>query len=86
MKDNYDELNDTFNTVPAEIEVRPVKPAPIKKKELPPVNISEDIEKDYRYTRGQLYSLIEKDKKQSMESWNLLEKVQVQEHMKLLVS
>ena len=60
MKDNYDELNDTFNTVPAEIEVQPVKPAPIKKKELPPVNISEDIENVYRYTRGQLYSLIEK--------------------------
>ena len=25
-----------------------------------------DIEKDYKYTRGQLYSIIEKDKRQSM--------------------
>jgi len=60
MKDNYDELNDTFNTTPSEIEVQPMKSAPLKKKEQPVLNIAEDIEKDYRYTRGQLYSLIEK--------------------------
>ena len=55
MKDNYDDLNDTFNT---EIEVQQVNDTgSIKKHEKEIVN---DAEKDYKYARAQLYSLIEK--------------------------
>ncbi len=55
MKDNYDDLNETFNT---EIEVQQVNDtSSIKKHEKEVVN---DAEKDYKYARAQLYSLIEK--------------------------
>jgi hypothetical protein len=55
MKNNYDDLNDTFNT---EIEVQQVNDtSSIKKHEKEVVN---DAEKDYKYARAQLYSLIEK--------------------------
>ena len=55
MKNNYDNLNDTFNT---EIEVQQVNDSSsIKKHEKEIVN---DAEKDYKYARAQLYSLIEK--------------------------
>ena len=55
MKNNYDDLNDTFNT---EIEVQQVNDSgSIKKHETEIVN---DAEKDYKYARAQLYSLIEK--------------------------
>ena len=55
MKNNYDDLNDTFNT---EIEVQQVNDTgSIKKHEKEIVN---DAEKDYKYARAQLYSLIEK--------------------------
>ncbi|OUW93702.1 MAG: terminase [Flavobacteriales bacterium TMED228] len=55
MKNNYDDLNDTFNT---EIEVQEVNDSgSIKKHETEIVN---DAEKDYKYARAQLYSLIEK--------------------------
>ena len=52
----YDSLNETLNTdydKSVEIEVSPQ----------PPIQKSQgdiDIEKDYKYTRGQLYSIIEK--------------------------
>tara|TARA_B100000925_G_C21669258_1_gene329090 strand:- start:105 stop:530 length:426 start_codon:yes stop_codon:yes gene_type:complete len=55
MTKNFDELNDTFN-VSDEI----VK-AEVVKKELDNVKPgSDDIKKDYEYTRGNLYSIIEK--------------------------
>ena len=55
MTKNFDELNDTFN-VSDEI----VK-AEVVKKELDNVKpSSDDIKKDYEYTRGNLYSIIEK--------------------------
>ena len=54
MTKNFDELNDTFN-VSDEI----VK-AEVVKKELDNVKPgSDDIKKDYEYTRGNLYSIIE---------------------------
>ena len=57
MKDNYDDLNDTFNT---EIEVQQVNEAGcIRRKDALP-DITDDAEKDYKYARAQLYSLIEK--------------------------
>jgi len=55
MTKNFDDLNDTFN-VSDEI----VK-AEVVKKELDNVKPgSDDIKKDYEYTRGNLYSIIEK--------------------------
>ena len=57
MKDNYDDLNDTFNT---EIEVQQVNEGGcIRRKDTLP-DITDDAEKDYKYARAQLYSLIEK--------------------------
>ncbi len=57
MKDNYDSLNDTFNT---EIEVQQVNEGGcIRRKDTLP-DITDDAEKDYKYARAQLYSLIEK--------------------------
>ena len=57
MKNN---LDDAFNISPTEVEVDPVE---VKE----PVGIQthdrltkDDIEKDYEYTRGNLYSIIEK--------------------------
>ena len=57
MKDSFESLNDTFNTDPVEVEaITSPEKKPVKN-EIEKVN---DIEKDYTYTRGQLYSLIEK--------------------------
>ena len=57
MKDNYDDLNDTFNT---EIEVQPVNEGGSIRKKDKMTDITDDAEKDYKYARAQLYSLIEK--------------------------
>jgi len=57
MTKKFDDLNDTFN-VAGEIvsqEVEKIEPA----KEKPDIS-KDDIKKDYEYTRGNLYSLIEK--------------------------
>jgi hypothetical protein len=54
MSDKFKDLNDTFD-VEAEI-VKPEK----EKKELIKPSESEDVTKDYQYTRGNLYSIIEK--------------------------
>jgi len=56
MKDSYDSLNDTFNTDPVEVNA-------ITKEDKAKSNIqklTDDVSKDYDYTRGNLYSLIEK--------------------------
>jgi len=57
MKDNYDDLNDTFNT---ELEVQQVNEAGCVRRKDTMIDITDDVDKDYKYTRGQLYSLIEK--------------------------
>ena len=52
------QLDNAFNITPADVEVSPVEvkePVGIQK---PPTK--DDIEKDYEYTRGYLYSIIEK--------------------------
>ena len=57
MKNN---LDDAFNITPTEVEVDPVEvkePVGIQK---PPRLTQDDITKDYEYTRGNLYSIIEK--------------------------
>ena len=57
MKDNYDDLNETFNT---EIEVQNVTENGCVRRKEATTDITDDIEKDYQYTRAQLYSLVEK--------------------------
>ena len=52
MKKGYDSLNDTFNT-DGDVEVDAI----VKTNEIDKVD---EIKKDYDYTRGNLYSLIEK--------------------------
>jgi len=54
MTDKFDDLNDAFN-VTGEI-VSQTRETSIKKMDMS----HEDIKKDYEYTRGNLYSLIEK--------------------------
>ena len=57
MKNNYDDLNEAFNT---EIEVQQVNEGGcVRRKDTLP-DITDDAEKDYKYARAQLYSLIEK--------------------------
>ena len=53
-------LDNAFNITPTEVEVDPVEvkePVGIQK---PDRLTKDDIEKDYEYTRGNLYSIIEK--------------------------
>tara|TARA_Y100001958_G_C21125489_1_gene468380 strand:+ start:588 stop:1031 length:444 start_codon:yes stop_codon:yes gene_type:complete len=57
----FDNLNDAFNVEsisPDKIIQSPEENKIIKKDILD--NVEEDIKKDYKYTRGQLYSIIEK--------------------------
>ena len=57
MKNNYDDLNEAFNT---EIEVQKVNEGGCVRRKDTMTDITDDIDKDYKYTRAQLYSLIEK--------------------------
>ena len=62
--DKFKDLNDTFD-IDEVVETEVLKPEPVKDVEKPvPVskNKDKDIEKDYEYTRGNLYSIIEKGK------------------------
>lgn len=56
--DKYEKLNETFDVTPVEIEK--VKSNDIDAKLAKFENSNEDIRKDYEYTRGNLYSIIEK--------------------------
>ena len=54
MTDKFDKLNETFDIEPKEVESKKIK-------KIEEINSSvEDIKKDYEYTRGDLYSIIEK--------------------------
>ena len=55
MKNSYDSLNDTFNTDSVETDI--VKE---QKRKNQIQKLTDDVSKDYDYTRGNLYSLIEK--------------------------
>ena len=70
MTKNFDELNETFNTS-GDI----VHPEVVEKKIEKIKKSTDDIKKDYEYTRGNLYSLIEKGQEQLMVFLNLLKKV-----------
>jgi len=56
MKEKFEDLNNTFNIESNMIDVK------VEKSEIVPVKNKgqEDIIKDYEYTRGNLYSIIEK--------------------------
>tara|TARA_B100000676_G_scaffold284415_1_gene312065 strand:- start:254 stop:685 length:432 start_codon:yes stop_codon:yes gene_type:complete len=56
MKNSYDSLNDTFNTDP--VEINAITKENNRKNNLQ--KLTDDVSKDYDYTRGNLYSLIEK--------------------------
>ena len=56
MKNSYDSLNDTFNTDPVD-DTAIVKE---EKRKTQIQKLTDDVSKDYDYTRGNLYSLIEK--------------------------
>tara|TARA_R110001606_G_scaffold28236_1_gene89688 strand:- start:5046 stop:5471 length:426 start_codon:yes stop_codon:yes gene_type:complete len=55
--DKYEKLNETFDVEP--IDIKPEKNA-IEKRIERYENSKEDVRKDYEYTRGNLYSIIEK--------------------------
>ena len=48
MKDNYDDLNETFNT---EIEVQNVTENGCVRRKEATTDITDDIDKDYKYTQ-----------------------------------
>ena len=55
----YDKLDETFDIEPTEIEV-------VEEKKIDKIkSTTEDIKKDYEYTRGNLYSIIEKGQESS---------------------
>lgn len=54
----YEKLDETFNVEPTEVEVEKVEKV---EKQIEKIRSqSDDIKKDYDYTRGNLYSIIEK--------------------------
>ena len=56
--DKYEKLNETFDVEP--IEVKTEKKDDVERQITKFENSNEDISKDYEYTRGNLYSIIEK--------------------------
>lgn len=56
--DKYEKLNETFDVEP--IEVKTEKKDDVERQITKFENSNEDIRKDYEYTRGNLYSIIEK--------------------------
>ena len=56
MKNSYDSLNDTFNTDP--VDATAIVKEEKRKNQIQ--KLTDDVSKDYDYTRGNLYSLIEK--------------------------
>lgn len=59
MSNKFEKLNDTFN-VSEEIVPKSIESIEEKPLEILPKSEQIDIKKDYEYTRGNLYSLIEK--------------------------
>ena len=57
MNTNFDKIDEALNIESSIVESKPIKPVPPKVEK-------DDVKKDYEYTRANLYSLIEKDKKQ----------------------
>ena len=84
------QLDKAFNITPVEVSTTPENGCSPKKEQLTNVTRPEkpdrltknDISKDYEYTRGNLYSIIEKVKRPLTAFLNLHKKVNNQEHMK----
>ena len=58
MSENYDRIEDALNV---EADIVPAEPVPKPKKRTERIiDIDKDIKKDYDYSRGQLYDVIEK--------------------------
>ena len=53
MSNNYESIDNALDIESSIVESKPMKPAP-------PKEDKNDIKKDYEYTRGNLYSIIEK--------------------------
>ena len=77
---NYDPIDEALN-IKSEIIPTPEDVVSKKKNQIKKVE-GQDVGKDYDYTRGNLYSLIEKGQEAIMVLWKLLVRLQVQEHMK----
>ena len=77
----FNELNTAFNT-----DDDLIQPEVVEKKIEKVKEGVDDIKKDYEYTRGNLYSIIEKGQEALNGVLNLHKKVRCQEHMRLLVS
>ena len=81
----YDEIDDALDITPTE-----VKSEKIVKKEPEVTEVvtstQEQLKKDYEYTQGNLYSLIEKGQEQLMEFWNLHKNQILLEHLRLQVN
>lgn len=63
MKDQFENLNEVFNTKDEEpVELKKVEAVEVEAKNLANKvrDVVADIDKDYNYTRGNLYSIIEK--------------------------
>tara|TARA_B100000579_G_C22534157_1_gene712148 strand:+ start:250 stop:696 length:447 start_codon:yes stop_codon:yes gene_type:complete len=59
VMDNYDSIDEALNTTNA-IEVSTTPEGGCAKRQDQIKNVTNDIKKDYEYTRGNLYSIIEK--------------------------
>jgi hypothetical protein len=59
MTKKFDKLDETFNVESEIVESEKIKESPIEKVEKISASV-DDVKKDYEYTRGNLYSLIEK--------------------------
>ena len=60
MTNKFDDLNDAFNVAGDIVPAATEKTEVIPKQEKPERPIVDDVRKDYEYTRGNLYSIIEK--------------------------
>ena len=60
MDSKYEKLNDTFNITPTEVTVDESDVSVGVERKKPDRLTKSDIDRDYEYTRGQLYSIIEK--------------------------
>ena len=60
MTTKYDKLDETFNITPTEVSVDETQVSVRVDREKPDRLSKDDITRDYEYTRGNLYSIIEK--------------------------
>ena len=59
MDSKYEKLNDTFNITPTEVTVDESDVSVGVERKKPDRLTKSDVERDYEYTRGNLYSIIE---------------------------